>query len=121
MMGDKVLGALDDPRKITDAELAPVAKRERNRQTRRIAEHPETLCEHARLLLRWSPGPERLGPRKVETEQIAAVIAHRFHSNERRYVGADLPSGVSQLWFRHGSTCSSGGRTLRCGPGLCEG
>jgi hypothetical protein len=44
-MRDEVLCTLDDPGEITDAQLATVAKRERNDQTRRIAERPRGILD----------------------------------------------------------------------------
>ena len=75
-MGDEVLGALDDPGEIADAELAAGAQRKREHQSRRVAERAEALRERACLPLRRPHGPDCFRLRQVETEQIAAIISH---------------------------------------------
>src|SRR5581483_7868486 len=76
MMRDEVFRTFADPGEIADAKLAAVAQRERDRQSRRIAERPEAGGKHACLLLRGAGGADRLRLREVETEQVAAIIDH---------------------------------------------
>jgi hypothetical protein len=76
MVRDEVLCTFNDPGEVTDAQLTTVAKREGDRQARRVAERPEVRGERTRLLLRRPRSPQPFGPRKVKAEQLAAVISH---------------------------------------------
>ena len=51
MMRDKILRALNNPREIANAQLATVAKRERDGQPRRIPERSCVRGEQARFAL----------------------------------------------------------------------
>src|SRR5436190_11139456 len=76
VMRDEVLGALDDPGEAAHAELARVEQRCGKRQTRRIRESLRPRGRDLRGAGGETPLPEPLGRRKVEAEEVAAVVGH---------------------------------------------
>src|SRR5439155_21935936 len=76
VMRDEVLGALDDPGEVAHAELVGVEQRCGKRQTRRIRESLRPRGRDLRGAGGETPVPEPLGRRKVEAEQVAAVVGH---------------------------------------------
>ena len=96
-MRDEVLGTLDDPGEVADAQLVGVEQRRGKRQARRIG---EPLCSRGRDFSRAggeTPLSEPLGRRKVEAEQIAAVFGHENIVTDVRLFAPDLKINLLSL------------------------
>ena len=76
MVGDEVLGALDDPGEVTDAELLCLEQRRGNCQPRRIGKRVCLARGGLRFMHLESPNSQPLRGRQVEAEKIAAIIGH---------------------------------------------
>jgi hypothetical protein len=73
---DEVVGPLDDPGEVADAQLAALRERRRDQQPGRIAERLRRRGGRRGIIDAEPTVTKLLRPRQVETEQIAAVLAH---------------------------------------------
>lgn len=108
MMRYEVLRAADDPCQVADAERVGLGERSSERQTRRIGETASpfrSLTQSAGLLVRSRS--DRLGQRKIKTEQVAATICgHRniltaidmSRTFLALFLAATVPAGAHGGW-----------------------
>ena len=73
---DEVLSTLDDPGKVTDAQLVRVEQCRSKRQPGRIGKRVRLPCRRLRHGRVETPDPQSLGRREVETQKIAAIVGH---------------------------------------------
>ena len=78
MVGDEVLGALDDPGEVADAELLSLEQRRGNCQPCRIGKRMCLAGGGLRFMHLESPDSQPLRGRQVKAEKIAAVIGHEI-------------------------------------------
>jgi hypothetical protein len=77
VVADEVLGLGDDPRQVAHAQLVAVAERERDAKACGIARRAGVRRGFASEF--WiETFADALGPREVETQQLATVIGHAF-------------------------------------------
>src|SRR4051794_20422347 len=76
MMGDEVLGSLDDPGEVADAQLAAVSERGGDRQPGRITEGLGSGRRRLGNLGRKPAAAQGLGAWEVEAQKVATLIAH---------------------------------------------
>ncbi|HSI82008.1 MAG TPA: hypothetical protein VK919_15310 [Solirubrobacterales bacterium] len=79
-MGDQVLGSLEDPGEVADAELVAVGQDRGDRQPRRIAERLRLTGEMPGFGDRDSVAAKRFRLRQIETQQVAAILSDRESS-----------------------------------------
>lgn len=76
VVGDEVLGALDDPAEIADAELLCLGQSAGEGQPCRVGEGSRAAGSELGSSGVETLTPDSLGDLKVETQQIAMVVSH---------------------------------------------
>jgi len=77
VVADEVLGSRGDPGEVADAQLLAVAQGECDQKPRRVGERLRASgcpCREVEI----QTLADRLGARQVQTQQIAAIIAHKL-------------------------------------------
>ena len=76
MMRNEILRPLEDPSKVTHAQL-DIAQRRSQSESRRVAKGLRAPSGALHIKPTKSALAQRLGSREIETQKIAPVICHR--------------------------------------------